>query len=95
MTDVIAERARKLHGSTLRSIGDIARHQRIKDNDEESMAPGAMLHELLMDNQALSDTLRNVHSICEQFGDVATASLVESWMDETGRRAWFLAEIGD
>lgn len=92
MTDDIAERARKIGGNTLRSIGDISRHQRLKDNSEESVAPEAMLTELRGDNQRLTEFLRSVHRICDQHGDVATASLIENWIDETERRTWFLSE---
>jgi starvation-inducible DNA-binding protein len=93
MTDVIAERARKLKGSTLHSIGDIARHKRVRDNDQELIPPEVMFEELLADNNALADNLRTAHMICDQFGDIATASLIESWVDETERRIWFLTEI--
>jgi starvation-inducible DNA-binding protein len=92
MTDVIAERARKLGGTTLRSIGDISRNQRLKDNDEELVAPKDMLVELCADNQQLTRQLRSAHELCEYHGDVATTSLVEVWIDETERRQWFLAE---
>ena len=92
MTDVIAERARKLGGTTLRSIGDIARHQRIEDNDEPFVAPQAMLSDLRDDNLALTKSLRATHEICEDSKDVATASLIEVWIDETERRTWFLNE---
>ena len=93
MTDDVAERARKLGGTTLRSIGDIARHQTLSDNDAESVAPQDMLGELLTDNQQLAAEMRKVHEICDEHGDVATASLLENWIDETERRAWFLSEI--
>jgi starvation-inducible DNA-binding protein len=93
MTDAIAERTRKLNGSTLHSIGDIARHKRIEDNDLESISPEAMFKGLLADNQALAENLRTTHMICDQFGDIASASLIESWVDETERRIWFLSEI--
>jgi len=92
MTDVIAERSRKIGGTTIRSIGDIARHQRLKDNDQEFVAPNDMLKELCADNQALTRSLRAKHKVCEQHNDVATASLIESWIDETERRTWFLSE---
>ena len=92
MTDTIAERARKLGGTTLRSIGDIGRHQRLKDNDEESVAAKDMLVELYVDNQQLSRYLRSTHKLCEHHGDVATTSLIEIWLDETERRQWFLSE---
>ncbi|HWA93822.1 MAG TPA: DNA starvation/stationary phase protection protein [Terracidiphilus sp.] len=93
MTDVLAERTRKLNGRTLHSIGDIARHQRVKDNNEELVSPDAMFEELLADNKTLAEHLRTTHVICDQFGDIATASLIENWIDETERRIWFLAEI--
>ena len=92
MTDVIAERARKLGGTTLRSIGDIARYQRIED-DEVSVAPTAMLERLLSDNRSLSQSLRSAHELCARENDFATTSLIENWIDETERRSWFLAEI--
>jgi starvation-inducible DNA-binding protein len=92
MTDVIAERARKIGGTTLRSIGDIARHQTLKDNDAEFVAPKDMLAELCADNQTLTRSLREKHKICEQQNDVATTSLIEAWIDETERRTWFLYE---
>lgn len=93
MTDAVAERARKIGGSSLRSIGDIARHQRLQDNDEETLSPKEMLAELCADNQLLTRSLREAHSVCDQHEDVATASLIENWIDETERRTWFLAEI--
>jgi starvation-inducible DNA-binding protein len=92
MTDDIAERARKLGGTTLRSISDIARHQRLKDNNAESVTPKDMLTELYADNQKLSGYLLSVHEICDRHDDVATASLIENWIDQTERRAWFLIE---
>jgi starvation-inducible DNA-binding protein len=92
MTDAIAERARKLGGTTLRSIGDIARHQRIEDNDEDFVTPVDMLTELRDDNIALAKSFRATHEICEQYNDVATSSLIEVWIDETERRTWFLNE---
>src|SRR5689334_20658996 len=93
MTDEIAERARKLGGTTLRSIGEIARHQRLKDNDRDPIAPRDMFADLLDDNRKLADFLRSAHQICERHGDVATTSLIEVWVDQTERRAWFLNEI--
>lgn len=93
MTDDLAERARKIGGPTLRSIGDISRHQRLKDNDEESVTPQEMLSELNGDNQALTRYFRSTHEICEKYNDVATASLIEVWIDQTERRTWFLSEI--
>ncbi len=93
MTDDIAERARKLGGTTLRSISDISRHQRLKDNNVESVTPKDMLAELSADNQQLTRFLRSTHEVCDKFNDVATASLIETWIDETERRAWFLSQI--
>ena len=93
MTDDIAERARKIGGTTIRSIGDIAEHQRLKDNDEELVTPGDMLAELCADNQRLTRFLRSAHELCERHNDIATASLIETWIDQTERRTWFLAEI--
>ena len=92
MTDEIAERARKIGGATLRSIGHIARLQRIPDNDAEYVSPQDMLSELREDNQQLVAEMRQVHNVCDEFGDVATASLLENWIDETERRVWFLFE---
>jgi starvation-inducible DNA-binding protein len=94
MTDDIAERARKIGGTTLHSIGDISRHQRLKDNDDENVAPRHMLDELNFDNQALTRYFRSTHETCEKYNDVATASLIETWIDQTERRIWFLSEIG-
>jgi starvation-inducible DNA-binding protein len=93
MTDEIAERARKLGGTTLHSIGDIAAHQRLKDNNEEFVAAEQMLTELCRDNQQFTKYLRITHELCDEHGDVATASLIENWIDETERRTWFLAKI--
>lgn len=93
MTDPIAERNRKLGEVALLSIGDIARHQRLPDSDVFPKSPEEMLTELLADNQALIKYLRAAHEICDQHNDVATASLIEVWIDETERRAWFLYEI--
>src|SRR5437870_3905790 len=92
MTDDIAERARKIGGTTLRSIGDIARHQRLKDNNAESVAAGDMLRELCSDNQELTRILRQAHEACDRHNDFATASLIETWIDESERRAWFLSQ---
>src|SRR5438067_17409 len=94
MTDDIAERARKIGGTTLRSIGQIAREQRILDNDAEYVEPQDMLAELRSDNQQLTMGMRRVHELCEGYGDVATASLLENWIDQTERRVWFLYESG-
>jgi len=93
MTDPIAERARKIGGSALRSIGHIARTQRISDNDAEYVEPRDMLAELKDDNLMLTSAMRQVHNTCQEYGDVATASLLETWIDETERRTWFLHEI--
>src|SRR5580704_10634702 len=93
MTDDIAERARKIGGTTLRSIGDISRHQRLADNDDESLAPQGMLAELNADNQALTRYFRSAHELCEKYEDVATTSLMEVWIDQTERRIWFLSEL--
>jgi starvation-inducible DNA-binding protein len=93
MTDDIAERARKIGGSTLHSIGDIACHQRLKDNNDERVAPRTMLSELHGDNVQLTRYLRAAHALCGEYDDVATTSLIETWIDQTERRAWFLAEI--
>jgi starvation-inducible DNA-binding protein len=93
MTDTIAERARKIGGSTIRSINDISRHQRLKDNNEEDVTPKGMLLELRADNLQLTRFLRSTHEVCDRHNDVATASLIENWIDETERRTWFLSEI--
>jgi starvation-inducible DNA-binding protein len=93
MTDDIAERARKIGGTTLRSIGDISRHQRLKDNNKESVSPGEMLADLRTDNRELTRFLRITHEVCEKYNDVATTSLIENWIDQTERRTWFLSEI--
>jgi starvation-inducible DNA-binding protein len=93
MTDDIAERVRKIGGYTLRSIGDIARHQRLKDNDDGSTLPREMLTELCDDNAHLTGFLRAAHELCARHNDVATTSLIEVWIDQTERRTWFLTEI--
>ena len=92
MTDPIAERVRKLGGTTLRSIGHIARLQRILDNDAEYVEPSDMLAELREDNKILAARLRAAHNVCDKHRDIATASLIEVWIDETERRTWFLFE---
>jgi len=92
MTDVIAERSRKIGGTTIRSIGEIARLQLLKDNDEEVVSPRDMLMELVGDNRHLIRILRSTHELCDFHGDVATASLIEVWIDESERRQWFLSE---
>ncbi|MFC0239143.1 Dps family protein [Rhodopseudomonas telluris] len=94
MTDQLAERARKIGGNALRSIGHIARTQRILDNDADYVDPQDMLAELRSDNQQLTSELRRVHELCDSFGDVATASLIENWIDDAERRVWFLYEAG-
>ncbi|HJU32383.1 MAG TPA: DNA starvation/stationary phase protection protein [Hyphomicrobiaceae bacterium] len=91
-TDILAERVRKLGGTTLRSIGDIAKHQSIEDNDAAFVAPGDMLRELMADNKAMATAMRKAHEIADKGGDVATASLLETFIDETERRLWFLFE---
>jgi len=92
MTDPIAERVRKLGGGTLRSIGHIARLKRVDDNDAEYVEPTDMLAELCEDNKALAARLREAHGVCDERHDIATASLIEVWIDETERRTWFLFE---
>ncbi|MGX9987810.1 Dps family protein [Rhizobium sp. Z1P35] len=92
MTDDIAERARKIGGATLRSIGQIARQQRLSDNDADFVTPEDMLSELREDNAQLVSLLREVHGLCDEHNDVATASLIENWIDEGERRTWFLFE---
>ena len=92
MTDPIAERIRKLGGATLRSIGHIARTQRVLDNDADYVEPVDMLAELREDNKTLAARLREVHEVCDEHHDIATASLIEVWIDETERRTWFLFE---
>jgi starvation-inducible DNA-binding protein len=92
MADPIAERIRKLGGSTLRSIGHIARTQRVLDNDAEYVEPLDMLAELREDNKTLAARFREAHNVCEEHRDIATASLIEVWIDETERRTWFLFE---
>jgi starvation-inducible DNA-binding protein len=92
MTDPIAERIRKLGASTLKSIGHISRNQRILDNDAEYVEPQDMLAELREDNKTLASRLREAHNVCDEHRDVATASLIEVWIDESERRTWFLFE---
>jgi starvation-inducible DNA-binding protein len=94
MTDPIAERVRKIGGSTLRSIGHIARLQRVLDNDADYVTPMGMLAELREDNKELVARLREAHGVCDEHRDLATASLIEVWIDETERRTWFLFEAG-
>src|SRR5512132_4595655 len=90
MTDAIAERVRKVGGSTIKSIGHIARIQRISDNDTDYVEPLDMLAELREDNRTLAARLREVHDLCDEHHDIASASLIENWIDETERRTWFL-----
>ena len=92
MTDPIAERVRKIGGLTLRSIGQISQLQRVSDNDAEFVEPSDMLAELREDNKNLAAQLREAHNVCEEHRDLATASLIEVWIDETERRTWFLFE---
>jgi starvation-inducible DNA-binding protein len=92
MTDDIAERVRKIGGTTIRSVGHIARLQRIGDNDAEYVTPGDMLGELHDNERALVLSMRAVHALCDDAGDVATASLLENWIDQAQRRSWFLFE---
>jgi starvation-inducible DNA-binding protein len=92
MTDPIAERVRKIGGGTIRSIGQIGRLQRVLDNDADYVDPLDMLAELRDDNRSMTAHLRETHGLCEEHGDVATASLIEVWIDETERRTWFLFE---
>jgi starvation-inducible DNA-binding protein len=92
MTDPVAERIRKIGGSTLKSIGHIARLQRVLDNEAEYVDPEDMLAELCEDNKVLAARLRESHNVCDEYHDLATASLIETWIDETERRTWFLFE---
>ncbi|MGD0190901.1 MAG: DNA starvation/stationary phase protection protein [Rhizomicrobium sp.] len=94
MSDPIAERVRKLGGTTIRSIGHIARLSRIADNDADYVDPQDMLAELRDDNERLATAMRETHGLCDEHNDVATASLLENWIDETERRIWFLFEAG-
>src|SRR5713226_5630656 len=91
-TDAIAERARKIGGTTLRSIGQIGRLQRVLDNDADFVTPLDMLAELRDDNRQLTASLRETHALCDEQGDVASASLIENWIDEAEKRTWFLFE---
>ena len=94
MTDDIAERVRKIGGVTLRSVGHISRLSRIADNDADFVTAQDMLAELRSDNLDLTGFLRATHALCDEHGDVASASLIENWIDETERRTWFLYESG-
>jgi len=91
-TDVIAERVRKIGAPTLRSIGDIARRQRLQDSDAENLTPLQMLGELRDDNLQLAAYMRETHAVCEEQGDVASASFLETWIDEAEQRVWYLFE---
>jgi len=93
MTYNIAERARKIGGTTLHSISDISRHQRLKDNNAAFVTPEDMLAELRADNQDVTRSLRSIHELCERGGDVATAGLIENWIDDSERSNWFLSKI--
>jgi starvation-inducible DNA-binding protein len=93
MTDPVAERVRKLGGLTIKSIGQISKIQRVLDNDAEYVEPDDMIAELAEDNKTLAARLRETHNVCDEHRDVATASLIEVWIDETERRTWFLSEI--
>ena len=92
--DPIAERVRKLGGTTLRSSGHAVRLQRLSDNDADFVTPADMLAELSQDNQRVAAFMRETHALCDRYGDVATASLLEVWIDEAERRTWFLFESG-
>jgi starvation-inducible DNA-binding protein len=91
MSDDIAERTRKIGGVTLRSISDISRHQRLRDNNDARLSATDMLAELCSDNRQLTGFLRGTHEVCDHNDDVATASLIENWIDESERRTWFLS----
>ena len=93
-TDVIAERVRKIGGTTIRSIGQIAKMTRVADNDADYVTPDDMLAELREENGALAARMRVVHGLCDEHGDVASASLLENWIDEAEQRVWFLFETG-
>jgi len=93
-TDELAERVRKIGGSTLRSISEITRQQTLKDNDKAFVAPGEMLSELMADNKAMAAHMRKVHQLADKHEDVATASLLETFIDATEKRTWFLFEAG-
>ena len=92
ITDDIGERARKIGGTTLHSISDISKHQRLKDNNADRVSPEHMLAELRSDNAEFTRSLRATHAVCDQYNDVATTSLIEVWIDESERRTWFLSE---
>ena len=90
--DPLAERVRKIGGNTIRSVGHIAQLQRVKDNDEDFVAPKDMLTDLLAENKKMAENMRKAHDVADQAEDVATASLLEVYIDETERRTWFLFE---
>jgi starvation-inducible DNA-binding protein len=94
MGDPIAERVRKLGGTTIRSVGQITKLQRLLDNDADYVTPEDMLAELRDDNKQLTANMRTLHELCDEHNDVATASLIENWIDETEKRTWFLFEAG-
>jgi len=91
-TDDMAERVRKIGGTTLRSIGHIAKLQTIEDNDAEFVPPGVMLRELMNDNKKVAENMRKAHEVCDDHDDAASASLIENWLDQTEKRTWFLFE---
>ena len=93
MADDIAERTRKVGGTTLHSISEISKYQRLKENNEESVGAQEMLVELCADNRELASFLRSTHELCDRRNDVATTSLIENWIDQAERRIWFLAEL--
>jgi starvation-inducible DNA-binding protein len=92
ITDLIAERVRMIGGATLRSVGQIGKLQRLKDSDETFVPPGDMMRQLMDDNRALITSMREAHKVCDQHGDLATASLLEEWIDQAEKRVWFLFE---
>jgi starvation-inducible DNA-binding protein len=92
MVDAVAERCRKIGGQTIRSVGEVARRQRLKDSDVRELSPGAMLSELRSDNLRLREFMLDAHTLCERHDDVASASVLENWIDEAERRIWFLFE---
>ncbi|PKU25148.1 Dps family protein [Telmatospirillum siberiense] len=94
LVDAMAERVRKIGGTTIRSIGHIERLSQIAGNEEDLLSPPAMLAELCADNAALAERMRQTHSLCDEHGDVASTSLLENWIDEAELRVWFLAETG-
>ncbi|OSI20485.1 Dps family protein [Bradyrhizobium canariense] len=92
MVDAVAERCRKIGGQTIRSVGEVARRQRLKDSDVQELSPGAMLSELRADNLRLREFMLHAHTLCERLEDVASASALENWIDEAEKRIWFLFE---